>query len=183
MLRRAFLLGLAGAAIACREKTPSALDLEGRPIDPIAGRAGVTVLVFVATTCPISNRYAPELARIAERFAPKGVRFWLVYPGAREDATGIRTHLREHGLRVDALRDPGHALVARAGVKVTPEAVVYTGERLAYAGRIDDRYVDVAVARPEPTRRDLELAIEAALEGRAVEPKRTTAVGCSITSP
>jgi hypothetical protein len=38
------------------------------------------VLVFVRTDCPISNRYAPELRRLQDRFAPRGMAFWLVYP-------------------------------------------------------------------------------------------------------
>jgi thiol-disulfide isomerase/thioredoxin len=39
-----------------------------------------TVLVFISTECPYSNRYAPEIQRIYKEFAAKDVRFWLVYP-------------------------------------------------------------------------------------------------------
>ena len=38
------------------------------------------VLLFIRTDCPISNRYAPDLERLYERFAPQGVEFRLVYP-------------------------------------------------------------------------------------------------------
>src|SRR5207249_9516148 len=42
--------------------------------------AKVFVFIFVSTDCPISNRYAPEIRRVEGKFAPAGVRFWLVYP-------------------------------------------------------------------------------------------------------
>ena len=44
-------------------------DLDGDPVDPLAPDDRIDALVFVRTDCPISNRYAPELARIATRFA------------------------------------------------------------------------------------------------------------------
>jgi hypothetical protein len=78
-------------------------------------------------------------------------------------------------------RDPDHALVKRAGVTVTPEAAVYSGGRLVYRGRIDDRYAALGKARPEPTRRDLAAALEAALAGRPAPAKITRAVGCTIS--
>ena len=46
--------------------------------------------IFTSTDCPISNRYAPEVRRIADAFAAKGVVFRLVYPNPSEDATAIR---------------------------------------------------------------------------------------------
>ena len=43
-----------------------------------AAAPDLTVLVFTTTDCPISNRYAPELRRIEDRFASDGVDFVLV---------------------------------------------------------------------------------------------------------
>jgi len=156
-------------------------DLDGHPADPFAGDAKATVLVFVSTDCPISNRYAPELRRLFERFAPRGVAFRLVYPAAEESPATIREHVREYGFPFAALRDPGHALVARARATVTPESAVFThGGQLVYHGRIDDRQVDFGEARPEPTRRDLEAALEAVLAGQTPSEAEAPAIGCAI---
>jgi hypothetical protein len=78
------------------------------------------------------------------------------------------------------VRDPDHALVKYAGAKVTPEAAVYAGGRIVYRGRIDDRYVDFGVERPQATRRDLAEAIASVVAGRAVVQPKTQAVGCFI---
>jgi hypothetical protein len=56
------------------------LDLDGHTLDPLAGAAArASVFLFTPTDCPISNRYAPELHRIRNAFAPRGIAFLLVY--------------------------------------------------------------------------------------------------------
>src|SRR6186997_632090 len=73
------------------------IDLDGRPADPLdAHGAPVTVFVFTRTDCPVSNRYAPELKRLHERFARAGVAFWLVYVDPTETVDGMRRHVGEY---------------------------------------------------------------------------------------
>jgi len=168
---------------SCRRTSDdAATDLDGRVVDPLAvsGSAKVTVLVFVGTQCPISNRYAPELTRLRDAFAPRGVQMYLVYPSPTDGVERIRAHVRAHDLTMPVLRDPHHALVRRATATTTPEAAVFRDGALVYLGRIDDRQVDFGVTRPEPTRRDLELALEAAITAKPIETARTTPIGCSI---
>ena len=157
----------------------SATDLDGAAVDPFAGDAPATVLVFVATACPVSNRYAPEIRRIHDDYASRGVRMYLVYPD-KEETAAIRDHLKEQAFGVPALRDPAHVLVRRAGVTVTPEAAVFRSGTEVYHGRIDDRQVDLGVARAEPSRHDLRNAIESALSGKQPDETYEPAVGCSI---
>ena len=121
---------------------------------PLAGAdARAWVFILTRTDCPISNRDAPELQRLHQRFAPGGVVFRLVYPDPAEDAEGIRRHVEDFGYPFDALRDPKHRLVHLAQATVTPEVVVFAGgrgPRLVYRGRIDDRYVAFGKARAAP---------------------------------
>ena len=173
-----------GVLWPAEEATP-VTDLEGRAVRPLEeATAKATVLVFVGTDCPISNRYAPEIGRLRERFARQGVTFWLVYVQRTESAEAIRHHLREYFDTLAALRDPDHQLVRRAAARVTPEAAVFVPgaaeARLVYHGRIDDRYVDFGRARVAPTTHDLEDALAAVLAGRPVPRAVTPAVGCSI---
>jgi hypothetical protein len=158
-------------------------SLEGRLHDPLARQADtrVIVLLFLSVDCPISNRYAPEINRLRDRFSAAGVEFRLIYPNAYDSPGAIQKHLKDFGHRGLVLRDPGHALVKHAQATVTPEAVAYgpTG-RVAYRGRIDDRFVSLAAQRPTATRHDLADAITATLSGKAVIPDSTPAVGCYI---
>jgi hypothetical protein len=135
------------------------------------------VQLFVSPACPIANRYAPELVRIAARFAGR-VPFTLVYPDGSEDE--VRAHRAAYGLgAIAAERDPTHQLVARAHVEVTPEAALFQGGALVWHGRIDDRYADVAHERPAATTHDLEDAVAALVDGRPLPPAHP-AVGCAI---
>ena len=145
--------------------------------DPL-GR-GPTVLLFVSPSCPIANRYAPEIARIAARFAGRAA-FTLVYPDAGDDE--VSAHRAAYGLRLPARRDPRHQLVARARVEVTPEAALFTGGTLMWHGRIDDRYADIGHEHPAPTTHDLEDAVAALVDGRPLPPAHP-AVGCAIELP
>jgi len=139
------------------------------------------VFIFVRTDCPVSNRYAPEVRRLAEVFAGQGVEIWLVYPDRSETVDHIRRHLVEFGFPGQPLRDPAHDLVKRARVTFAPEAAVFdaTG-KLVYHGRIDDLWADVGRARPFARVHDLEDAISAVLEGKPVASPATRAVGCSL---
>jgi hypothetical protein len=177
---------LAGLVLGCRTAPPSPTptgvrDLEGSPVDTLATRgAAVSVLVFTRTDCPISNRYAPEVNRLHRELGPRGVAFWLVYVDRDEPTEDIRRHVALYAYACPAVRDGDHALVALTGARVTPEAAVFVGRRMVYRGRIDDRVQDFGKERAAPSRRDLELAILAALDGRPVDPATTRAVGCFI---
>ena len=189
------LLLLLGASLAPSGRTPGAApaqgtaairleDLEGRPVAALPGPEGATtVFVFVSTECPITNRYAPELRRIHERFA-RSARFWLVYADPAETPEAVRGHVQAFGFGFAALRDPRHELVRAAGATVTPEAAVFVpgaqGPRLVYRGRIDDRNVDFGRTRPAPATHDLEDALRAIAAGTAGPLRTTPAVGCAI---
>ena len=152
--------------------------------DPLADAGGKTAVVFfLSAECPISNRYAPELRRLHDRFRGPSVVFYAVYPNAGESETSVRSHVQEFQIPGKWLRDPDHAIVRKTGVRVTPEvAVLSPGGRVVYRGRIDDRYAELGKMRPAPTHRDLEDALEAVTSGRAVPSSSVPAVGCSIQS-
>jgi hypothetical protein len=159
------------------------VDLDGRRVDPLAFGDGVRAHVFVFTTsdCPISNRYAPEITRLATAFADRGIRVWLVYPVPSDTARQARQHASRFGLTIPVVRDTSFDLVRQTGVTVTPEvAVIERGGRQIYRGRIDDRYVDFGRDRPAPTTRDLQDVLEAVAVGAPATPRITRAIGCYL---
>jgi ribosomal protein L35AE/L33A len=159
-------------------------SLAGAPVDALAAPPGTKAIVFLftSTDCPVSNRYAPEVRRIAETFAGQGIVVRLVYPNPADKTAAIREHMGAFAYAgtTEGLRDPEHALVKFTGVSVTPEAAVYANGRIVYRGRIDDRFVDFGVERPVATKRDLSDALSAIVAGKAVTPATTQAVGCYI---
>lgn len=161
----------------------AARDLTGHRVAPLAqSRGRIVVLVFIRRDCPISNRYAPTLRVLHEKFTEQDVDFYLAYPNPATTAEAIQHHLQEYKYDIPALRDPRHALVGVAKARVTPEAAVFNRKgKLVYHGRIDDRYVDFGKTRAQPTTHDLEAAIEATLADKPVTNPVTEAVGCYIS--
>ena len=162
-----------------------ATNLAGKTVQPLQKIQGkAVVLLFVQTTCPLSNRYAPEIKRLYEKFGSDGVTFWLVYPDKDDSAAPIRQHLKEFGYKMDALRDSRRELVKATGVNVTPEAAVFMpsngGVKMVYRGRIDDLVAAFGKTRPAPTTHDLDEMLENILSGKLVSSKTTMAIGCSI---
>jgi hypothetical protein len=140
-----------------------------------------TVLVFTTTDCPIANRYAPEINRLASAFSGK-VRFMLVYPVPADTDDRIRNHVKKFGFAAAWRRDVGQQLAGEIGIRVTPEVAILDGNRnVLYRGRIDDRYVAFGVDRPQPTVRDLERSLDAVLAGKPVPVKETQAIGCILS--
>ena len=158
------------------------LDLADNEVNPFASTdARWLVFIFISVDCPISNRYAPEIRRLHGKFAPQGVRFWLVHPNVDESAAAIRKHTEDYQYQMGVLRDSKHRLVKETKVRVTPEAVVFerTG-RMLYRGRIDDRFADLGKERAAPTAHDLENALRAVIAGQPVPQPATRAIGCYI---
>ncbi len=182
MSQLASVMVLIVCAAACAPSS-GCFDLGGNVVDPMAsgGTAG-TVLLFVATDCPISNRYAPEIRKVVSEFGSRGVEFWLVYPNPNDTAELVREHVEEFDYSVAVVRDERHTLVRLAEASVTPEAAVFDpGGRLVYRGRIDDRFVAFGKTRPAPTRRDLREALQGLVDGNSPSKLLTRrAVGCFI---
>jgi AhpC/TSA family len=159
----------------------AATDLNGNATNPFLGAAKARVFLFVRTDCPITNRYAPELKRIAARFRDRGVAFWLVYPDRSEGEEDIRKHIESYGFPGTPLRDPDNQLERKSRVTVAPEAAIFDADgQLRYHGRIDDRWVSFGVSKPSATQHDLETALTEVLAGQPVKVPVTRAVGCYL---
>jgi hypothetical protein len=184
MLRFVFIAAFAVAAALAFDSPghPGFRDLHGKLIDPFASPARARVFLFVRTDCPITNRYAPELHRIAARYKGASVDFWLVYPDPAERAQSVEKHLQQYQFPGTALFDPRHQLVKLAHAVTAPEAAVFDqAGKLTYHGRIDDLYVSIGRSRPGgPQTHDLEDAIASTLHGKPVLHSETRAVGCSL---
>ena len=139
------------------------------------------LLIFIAHDCPVANGYAPEINRIVSKYGPKGIACFVVYVEPDLAVEDARKHAREYGYPCRAVQDTSHQLVARTGVKVTPEAAVLgRSGSLLYRGRIDDLYPALGKRRIRATHTDLRSALDAIIKGERPNPRMTVAIGCFI---
>jgi hypothetical protein len=159
-------------------------DVDGTARDLFAPAGTANVLVFVASDCPISNGYAPEIQRICRDYRTKGVACSLVYEDMSIDAAHVRAHREAYGYKdVAAVIDADGAVAKRAKATVTPHAVIVgPGGIVKYRGRIDNQYAALGKPRRAVTVHDLRDALDAVLAGRPVAHPETEAFGCFIAS-
>lgn len=165
------------------------LDIDGRSLNLFAPAGAASVIFFIATDCPISNSYAPEIQRVCQDYAARGVACSLVYedvdlPGARLDES-VRKHLQEYRYSGIAVAiDRSRSVAKRAKATVTPEAVVVDrGGKVRYRGRIDNFYAALGQTRRQVTEHDLRDALDAILSGRSVPKSDAEPLGCFIVDP
>src|SRR5215469_13886912 len=86
-----------------------------------AGKRAI-VLLFVSTDCPLSNRYVPEMNRIQNAYAARGVAFYAVQGDATTPVGEVKKHVRDFGYSFPYLLDPRESLADFTGATATPEA-------------------------------------------------------------
>ena len=150
--------------------------------DPALAQGRLTATFFIASDCPISNAYAPELSRICKAYAARGVSCTLAYEDAKISSDALVKHMAEYRLLgMGSTWDANRALADAAHVTITPTAVITDDRgRIRYQGRIDNLYINIGRTRQQVTSHDVTDALEAILAGRPVSHPKTESLGCYI---
>jgi len=144
-------------------------------------RGKAVVLYFVATDCPIANSYVPEMNRIHDEYAHKGVEFFAVQADVTAPRDTVAKYAAEFRYAYPMLLDPQQQLIRFTGASVTPQVAILAPDgKLLYLGRVDNRVADFGKQRPRATVADLRNALDAVLAGKPVPEARTRSVGCAI---
>jgi peroxiredoxin len=139
------------------------------------------LLFFVTTDCPVANSYVPEMNRIHDEYASRGVAVYAVQAEVTVPDAAVAKYAQEFRYGFPLLIDPRQDLVKLADASVIPQAAVLKADgSVLYLGRIDNRVEDFGKQRPRATRSDLRDALDAVLAGRAVPNPRTKSIGCAI---
>jgi hypothetical protein len=168
-------------------------DIDGHDVTSMSAHdTKYVAAIFVATDCPISNRYLPLLVRLSRQFAALSVRLWLVYPNGADTLAAVRAHQSQYpaAASLPQLIAPDSRFLGHAKVHVTPEAAIFhadpppggsiMSQPVLWHGRIDDRYLTFGTQRPAATRHDLADALNSALAGRQPTTPPAPPVGCAI---
>jgi peroxiredoxin len=189
------VLGAAVAALAvlvrARQGTPPASQLalgskvSNAPLETLAGApvslydyAGPhgTLVIFIATRCPVSNDYNQRMAALAREYVARDFAVIGVNANRNEPPDEVARHAGEKGLGFTVLKDPENRVADYFGASVTPEAYLFDSNWiLRYHGRIDDSRNPAHIST-----QDLRDALEALAAGKPVAVAQTRAFGCTI---
>ena len=146
---------------------------------PERRNAKAVVLVFLGTECPISQRYIPELNRIAGAHETNAVEFYGVVAGRTMTPPRADAFATEYGLKFPLLCDSDLRLARWLRPTHVPQAYVLKSDGdIVYRGRIDDGYEGIGKPRTVVQHHELRDAITAVLAGRTPDRFFAPPVGC-----
>lgn len=158
-----------------------ATDGKSYTLDSFAGDP-VLVIFFTCNHCPYVTGSDDDTRRIAEKYAPRGVRFIAINSNSpntyrEDDLPHMQQRMREHKFPWLYLHDASQDVARTFGALRTPHFYVFDRERrLVYTGRAIDnpRQPDRATAH------DLERALDELLAGKPITTPVTNPVGCNV---
>jgi peroxiredoxin len=151
-------------------------DLSGKSVQFAELRGPVTVIIFIATRCPISNSYNQRMNAIFSDYNGKGVRFVFINSNSNEPASEVAQHARSAAFLFPVYKDPENRVADRFGAMATPESYVIDAQgAVRYHGYIDDSTNEARIKN-----RGLRNALDAVLAGKDAPAPETKAFGCTI---
>jgi peroxiredoxin len=157
-------------------------DVDGRlhTLADWADRPGI-VLVFLSMRSPVSDAYAPEIARLAKKFTGRGITFYGIHCDPDVTAASAAEHALAHGLDFPVLLDSNQVLARQVDARVAPEAFLLASDgQVLYRGRIDDLFAPDGRRRRSARSHELEKAIDAVLADESPAVSATQAFGSSL---
>ncbi len=151
-------------------------DLKGNPVSFSALKGDLTVVMFIATQCPVSNAYNERMQALYNDYQARGVRFVGVNSNHTEPAADVEAHRAAHRFGFNVYKDANNVVADRFGAQVTPETfVIDRNGFIVYHGAIDDAQNPANVKT-----QSLRAALDAVLAGQPVAKAETKAFGCTI---
>ena len=135
-----------------------------------------TVVLFLATQCPIATDYAERIVVLVKSYDEKRVRFIGINSNKQETIKEIAEYSEKYGFEFPVLKDPENKIADYFRARRTPEVFLLDAERvLRYAGAIDN-------SPKVPTKHYLQDALDLVISGKDIPKslKKTRAVGCTI---
>ena len=146
-----------------------------------ANASKIKIYYFLATTCPISQKYTQEINRLNKVYTSKDIEMFLVFPTVKNNKKEIEAFCATYQITMPYIMDRNFALTKQLNAKITPEVFVVNEKReILYHGAIDNWYYALGKNRMHITEHYLEDAIKAILKKEQIEKEYVAAVGCFI---
>ena len=151
-------------------------------LDDVMGDKGVLVM-FICGHCPFVVRVQSELARLGRDYQNSGIGIAAICSNdegvsPRDSLANLKAQAEQQGFVFPYLKDESQQVAKAYGAACTPDFFLYdVGGKLVYRGQLD-------ASRPSNDirvdGRDLRVAMDALIAGKAVSEDQTPAVGCNI---
>lgn len=143
---------------------------------------GPVVAVFLATRCPVAQRYAMRLKRLHAEFTADNKQhttFVGIYANEEDTVDDVKAYIQKAEYTFPIVKDTTGYLAELLGATMTPQAMIVDTEgTLRYRGPIDDNRYETRIKHSY-----LRDALLATHTGDAIPLQETPAFGCTIHLP
>lgn len=150
-----------------------------------AKAANGLLVMFTCNTCPFVMAWEDRYASIQQMAKKNNIGIVLVNSneGKRDNDDSfdeMKKHAKLQGFTAPYLVDKDSKLANAFGAATTPHIYLFDKSmKLAYVGAIDDNYKSAS----EADKHYLKDAMNNLIAGKAINPNKTKALGCSIKRP
>ena len=170
----------AGVGRRVADVSSTALDGKEYKLSTALAERKALVVAVTSSSCPISKKYLPTLAKLEKDYGSKGVGFLLLNPIATDSAEDIAKQLTAAEFKGPYFHDKNGSHTKTLGLTTTTEVFVIDPSRtIVYRGAIDDQY-GIGYSIDAPKRTYLKDALDAVMAGKEPAVRATTAPGCSL---
>ncbi len=143
------------------------------------------IVIFTCNHCPYAKAYEKRIVALDKKYKELGYPVIAINPNdpvvQPEDGLELmKVRAKEQGFTFPYVLDERQKIYPQYGATKTPHVFVLQkeGEKhiVKYIGAIDDNYED----ETQVSDKYVEKAVDALLEGKAIEQPETVAIGCSI---
>jgi peroxiredoxin len=153
-------------------------NIDGRVIslNSFKNQKGI-ILTFVTNGCPVAELYQKRIQALHKKFSSQG--FPVVAIDPVDNFTAMKDTATLRGYAYPFLYDSTQAIARKYNVQANTHTFVLLntveGFKIAYEGGIDDDYSGENVSK-----RYVEMAVTALLNGKSVKTIKTKVLGCPI---
>ncbi len=143
------------------------------------------IVIFTCNHCPYSKAYEDRIVALDNKYNSLGFPVIAINPNdpavqPEDSMEEMIIRAKEKNFPFPYLIDEGQKVYPKYGATKTPHVFVLKNEdkgfTVQYIGAIDDNYEDTN----NVTQKYVEQAVDALLNNKPVETKKTVAIGCSI---
>lgn len=139
----------------------------------------LTCYFFFISDCPASRNNLPKMQQISDQY-PSDVKVIGVVSDPLLDQGKLDETLAEMAVTFEVICDTNLNIARKHGATVTPQIMLYDGEKRIYSGKMDDYYIKLGKHKYEPTINYVDLAIKEWKENKEIQISETPLVGCTI---
>jgi len=136
------------------------------------------VFVFLNVECPICQKYQGDFKSIHQ--LNDKILVYYVFPGQQKKEDILRFCSYDSMTSKSIVSDSDFILSKSLGALITPQAIVLKNQKTVYAGKIDDRFLNLGASKPKAGINYVNNALFSLSRNEDVRIKQTEPVGCFI---